>query len=118
MHGLARLKSDPGLAKLGQTIYKGRKAEQLLRLPPRPLDKLMPLSQNYQIDPSKVEELESDIANGKEAYHDYLVTSWHPRPSTDATAPEREPYEGVITHRHPYVHYIERCLQGGDQKKR
>ena len=114
LHGLARLRSDPGLDKLGQLIYKGRKAAQLLQQPLKHGDVIVPLPEDFQpiTNRDDISKLEEDVRIGEDAerkvikYHDFLVTAWNPDPNPDAKDQERSPYEPLLSHHHPSATYI------------
>lgn len=83
-HGIAKLKSDPGLCDLSQTALKGCIANQLRK--------------DSNLSPDLSLEKEEDIKKGKEAetiisnYVDYLMSTQNPtNPDTSWVKPQNHP---------------------------
>ena len=125
IHGCCRLKSDPNLYELAQKVVHGREAQLawIASGDPHPLpnphfstedmeeDKIVRTFQdNQMLSPDNIELLTLKIVEGVEAqrrllnYHDFLLTTFHPSPPSDATADVRDPatrFEQTDTSVHP-----------------
>ena len=112
IHGCCRLKSDPNLHELAQKVVHGREAQLawIASGDPHPLpncrfstedmqeDKFVRTFQdNQMLSPNDIDLLTSKIVEGVDAqsrmlnYHDFLLTTFHPSPPSDATANVRDP---------------------------
>jgi len=138
VHGLCRLRDDPGLESLASKVYQGRKSQHILRAakiqathPERemfPNDDQLCWGVGHDVflsNPSPTLQLSYDeidtflecIEEGKRAeqqlcqYRDKLISTINPSPPNDATLPERQEATTNTTYiNHPCFSY---CTKDG-----
>jgi len=129
IHGCCRLTSDhPGLHELGQKVVHARQAQIALQSRGLPLpspcfsiedtedDKILisptaDFDETLTLQQTVLEDLTQTIREGVDAqtrmlnyYNNYLITTMHPSPPTDATSDDRDPktrFEQTETSVHP-----------------